>query len=339
MKFSKLFYKPKIKNNEFEYTEKEIIIDLIQKYIALANENGTTLDDYISIIALIKVLKNQYKNYQAELNQYLELFNEKGILNEYDTYSNITKKVFSENNYNLNITLAYDNLFNYFDGATNRFMNYLILFGLCGKPVTSKQKYIMSKIFQENASSFSKQRIYYNKLYQQDPFVMDSDSFINKNHEKEYIRFQNFQMYKDMALAYRREHKDKLFEENMLEASKYHYLANEDLCRYYINNKEFEKAKKCLEKIEIGEKEFAQKEKISYKNRYSKHLGPLVEYYNQRKNYPYIRKELLEMFNLDIKKFNELTKDIKDNIEYKNLTGYSEKIIDYLNMKTKQIDI
>ena len=184
-----------------ELTEREVLCDLIEKYINIANENNTTLNDYISIIALIKMLQVQYKEYAKDFQKYIDMFRENGILDEYQLYFKSTpKKIFIQNNFKPNPELAQNMLYEYFEGCTSRFMNYLILFGLCGKPITKKQRYIMAHIFEGNSNSFSKQTLYYTNLY------LENGVFVNLYNLTffEKIKHENsekYQMYKQLAEA------------------------------------------------------------------------------------------------------------------------------------------
>ncbi|MBQ8473144.1 MAG: zinc ribbon domain-containing protein [Bacilli bacterium] len=327
----------KIKKNNLinnNFSEKEILCDLIEKYIEIANTNDTTLDDYMSIISLIKMLQLQYKEYAGNLQEYIEMFRKNGILDEYQTYFKSTpKKIFMQNNFHPNPDLAENMLYGYFEGCTSRFMNYLILFGLCGKPITSQQKRIMATIFEGNSSSFSKQKIYYSKLYLDDGIIAEDDSFIDDIDKQNYINAQHYIRYRDIANGYAKEKNYKLYEFYMKEASKYNGGAYEDLCRFYITHKNFENARTVLDKFIKHQKDFSIKQKIPYKYRYENKIKPLEDYYNFKFKYPYIRKELLELFDIDIKRFNILVKDIKDNIEYKKNGNYSEKTIEYIKTK------
>ena len=290
----------KIKKNNLidnNFSEKEILCDLIEKYIEIANTNDTTLDDYMSIISLIKMLQLQYKEYAGDLQEYIEMFRKNGILDEYQIYFQSTpKRIFIQNKFHSNPELAYNMLYGYFDGCTSRFMNYLILFGLCGKPITKKQRNIMAHIFEGNSSLFNKQTLYYTKLYLDNGIFINSYnlSFLEKN---KYEQVEKYIMYKQLASAYMGE---KQYNNAILA---------------------YEKSIKYVKKTNLN------------KNRCIDEINERIEYAKFKISYPYIRKELLELFNIDIKRFNILVKDIKDNIEYKKNGSYSEKIIEYIKTK------
>lgn len=315
--------------------EKEILCDLIEKYIEIANINNTTLDDYISIISLIQMLQVQYKEYINDFQMYIREFDKNGIMHKYQTYfKNTAKQIFIENDWKPNVDLAYDMLYGFFDGCTNRFMHLLIIFGLCGKPTTQKQKYIMSSVFVANSSIFENQKIYYSKMYIDAGIYVNNNSiWIDKKQKKNYIKSQYCTTYKNIALAYRNKKDDKNFEKYMLKAEKYHDCANDELARFYIKNKNFQGAEECIKKIISGKKHQAKQEGYIYNLENDIYTKQLVEYYNFRVKYPYIRKELLEIFNIDIKTFNRLVESIKDDEEYKKNSNYSNKIIDYLKNK------
>ena len=144
---------------QIPYSEKEVLCNLIENYIIIANKNNTTLDDYISIIAFTKLLQIQYKEYAKDLQFYINKFEKQGILDEYQTYfKSVPKRIFIENHFQANMDLASEMLYGWFDGCTNRPMHYMIIFGLCGKPLTNKQKYIMAQIFEANWEIFSMQK-------------------------------------------------------------------------------------------------------------------------------------------------------------------------------------
>ena len=106
------------------------------------------------------------------------------------------------------------------------------------------------------------------------------------------------------------------------------------LIRYYINNNNFALAKHYLEKkIELKYYKF-EKDNLEYVLDNDPYTKQLVEYYKFKVKYPYIRKDLLKMFNIDIKTFNLLTKEINNDENYKKNRNYSNKIIDYLKEKT-----
>lgn len=318
-------------------SEKEILCDLIEKYIEIANMNNNTLDDYMSIIALIQMLQVQYKEYINDFQKYIKEFDRKGIMLEYQTYfKNTPKQIFIENKWHPNVDLAYDKLYGYFDGCTSRFMNYLILFGLCGKPTSKKQKYIMSSIFEGNSTIFENQKIYYSKMYLNDGIYINENSiWVDKEHKKNYINAHYYRTYKNIALAYRSKKDDKNFEKYMLKATKYVGGVNDELTRFYIKNKDFQNAEKCIKKIIDRKKQQARKDGDIYNLENDTYTKQLVDYYNFKVKYPYIRKELLEMFNIDTKTFNNITKEIQDNKEYKLNSCYSNKTIDYIQEKIK----
>lgn len=320
------------KKEKLEYTEKEILCDLIENYITVANQNDTTLDDYISIISLIKVLQNEYKEYNKYFQKYIEIFREKGILDEYRTYQKSKpKQIFIENNFKENTKLAEKMLYGWFDGCTSRPMHLMIIFGLCGNPTTKKQKYIMAQLFEANWSIFNKQKQYYTKLYLN--VGVNADGIWNSHKEKEdYINAQYYAKYKTLATS--SNNKDD-YEKYMLKAKEYKNVGNSDLARFYISNKQFDKAKDEIDLIILNKTKIAKEDGYVYELDKDTYTKQLVIYYKYKSKYPYLRKELLEMFNLDIKTFNKMTKDIKDNLDFKNNSGYSDKIIEFLKNKIK----
>lgn len=145
-------------------SEKEILCDCIEQYIEIANKNNNTLDDYISIIALIIQYKKQYPKYKKEFDYYIENFKQQGIYQEYiNNQTNITKIYF--NKYRTNPSFVEDNIFGYVKGCSSRFMFNLLLLGLIGNPKTAQQRYLLATIFERNSYSFYKQMIYYANLY------------------------------------------------------------------------------------------------------------------------------------------------------------------------------
>lgn len=317
-------FKKKEKIESFTVEEKDILCNLVEKYIEIATANDTTLDDYISIIALIIILQKQYPEYLKNLQYYIDLFDKKGILEEYEKNStNTPKKIFSENHFESNVDLAEKMLYSFFEGCTRRPIHFLIIIGLCGRPITPKQKYIMARIFEGNYYSFYQQKRYYSILSLNDPY--DNFNFSNKSDKILYENANNYSRNKEIAIAFQKEKNDKKYEEYMLKAEQYNVGANEDLFRFYMRNGELKKAKECLDKLEKKYKE--------NKDGYNYYIKPLVEFYNYKIKYPYLRKDILEKFNIDIKTFNEIIKPIKDNIEYKCKDGYSEKAIEYLTSK------
>jgi len=283
-------------------SEKEILCDLIKKYIEIANKNNTTIDDYMSIIALIKTLQIEYKEYAGDFQKYLDLFKKNGILDEYQSYfKSVPKQIFINNHFKKNIDLAYNMLYDFFEGCTSRFMHFLIIFGLCGKPITKKQKYIMAHLFEANSASFSKQTIYYTNLYLKSGLLISNNnySFLERMNTP---KMEQYRFYKLLSEA-------------------------------YIKEKDYLKAIDCLN-IAIKKVKSLYKTMLN-KKVIIKNLNERLAYVNFKIKYPYIRKELLEKFNIDIKTFNNITENIKDNIDYKLNGGYSEKIIEYLEEKLK----
>ena len=123
------------------------------------------------------------------------------------------------------------------------------------------------------------------------------------------------------------------YEKYMLKALSYTKKGDTDLARFYIREKRFDEAKGQIDKIIKDRKKFAKEDGYDYcleKDTYTKQL---VDFYELKVKYPYIRREIIEMFDIDVKTFNNLTKDIKDNIEYKKDSNYSQKIISYLKEK------
>ena len=149
---------------EIKYNEKEILCNVIDTYINIAKVNNNSLDDYISIIALIKMFQKQYKKYYNSFNKYIIMFKENGQYYKYiKSKSNLAKKYFKK--YGTNPRIAYNYLYSYIPESPSRFIHYLILIGLTGKPKTKFQYHILSTIYNANSVSFYKQRIYYNELY------------------------------------------------------------------------------------------------------------------------------------------------------------------------------
>lgn len=321
-----LFLKKKEKT---EFNEEEILCDLIENYIELANASKSTLDEYISIIALIKMIIPQYKKYYKRLNLYLNKFEENGIVNEYEKCkTNIAKNIFSENDFKPNIELADKRLYNFFDGCTDWGMHYLIIYGLCGKPITPKQRYIMAKLFQGNYYCFYKQKRYYSMLALKDKHY---NPITNNEEKKNWKNINDYQMNKEIAIAYRKEKNEGKYEEYLLKAKQCYDIGSDDLARFYITNKQFDKAKNEIDLIISRRERQAEEDGYMYNLDNDTYTKQLVDYYNQKKNYPYQRKDILEKFNIDIKTFNQIAKDIKDNSEYKNLQGYSEKAMIYFS--------
>ena len=284
---------------QMPYSEKEVLCNLIENYIVIANKNNTTLDDYISIIAFTKLLQIQYKEYAKNFQIYINRFEKQGILDEYQTYfKNIPKQIFIKNNFQKNVGLASEMLYGWFDGCTSRFIHFLIIFGLCGRPNTLKQKEIMFNLFEANSTSFSKQMIYYGTLYLNSK--KSKHEQFNRLEDKNYEYNTNYRICKNIAEAYIRE-------KNYNKALEYFEKAI-----YYLKKPKHPtlNVKSILEKINFR-----------------------INYTKTKQKYPYIRREIIEMFNIDVKTFNNLTKDIKDNLEYKKDSNYSQKIINYLKEK------
>jgi len=288
-------FKPKLHCN---YTEKEILCDLIEKYIEIANINDSTLDDYVSVISLIKMLQLQYKEYSNDFQKYIYKFEKKGILSEYQKYfKNVPKQIFEKNDWQPNIKLADDMLYGFFNGCTSRFMHFLIIFGLCGKPVTKKQKCIMAHLFETNSVAFSKQTIYYLNLYFKSGVISTNNPFVKKS---TLIKLEKKRFYKLLAEAYMREK---------------NYTTAIEFFEYTIQIVK-----------SIPNKNIKKDETI-------KELNLKIKYAKFKIKYPYVRKDLLNIFNIDIKTFNLITKDIKNNEEYKLNQGYSEKVLEYIKNK------
>lgn len=315
---------------QIPYSEKEVLCNLIENYIIIANKNNTTLDDYISIIAFTKLLQIQYKEYAKDLQFYINKFEKQGILDEYQTYfKSVPKRIFIENHFQANMDLASEMLYGWFDGCTNRPMHYMIIFGLCGKPLTNKQKYIMAQIFEANWEIFSMQKEYYTKLYLNSG-IYTNNYFLSKKDEEDYVKTQYYMKYKNLAKVSNNKND---YEKYMLKALSYTKKGDTDLARFYIREKRFDEAKGQIDKIIKDRKKFAKEDGYDYcleKDTYTKQL---VDFYELKVKYPYIRREIIEMFDIDVKTFNNLTKDIKDNIEYKKDSNYSQKIISYLKEK------
>lgn len=146
------------------YTEKEILIDCIENYIEIANINENTFDDYISIIALLYQLKKQYNEYNDIFDDYLNKFRQKGILDKYNKQKNNTAKKYFEK-FGTNPEKVKEVLFNFVDGANSRFLSYLIMIGMNGKPTTPLSRYNLAIIYSFNSSKFCKPAIYYISLY------------------------------------------------------------------------------------------------------------------------------------------------------------------------------
>lgn len=152
------------KSNSNSNEEIKILCNCVENYIEIANLNSNTLDDYFSIIALIKMFEHQYRNYSSHFKPYLDKFKDNGILDEYyKNKKNIAKKVFEK--YGTNTKKAREFLFKFVEGTNSRFISYLIMIGLCGPPTTPLARYVLATIYNHNSSLFNKQAIYYTQLY------------------------------------------------------------------------------------------------------------------------------------------------------------------------------
>ena len=193
--------KDQLKTNSFklqyefeEKTEEDIICSCIEKYIEIANINSNTLDDYISIVAFIYTLKKQYPQYSKSFDKYLNIFKDKGIIEQYNkSTDNIAKAYF--NSYENNVDKAEEIINGFIPNCSNRFFNFMIGIGICGKPSDAKRRHLLAQAYSWNSYLFASQSIYYTNLclkYDQ------LNSFYLKQNADNYCKIRKF----DIALDY-----------------------------------------------------------------------------------------------------------------------------------------
>ena len=209
-------------------TEKEILCDCIEKYIEMANNNHNTLDDYISIIALINQYKVQYPKYKKDFDYYIGLFKKQGIYEKYlKDEDNITKKYYEK--YKTNMIFVENNIFGFIDNCSSKFMFYLLLLGLIGKPKTPKQRYLLATIFERNSLCFYKQMIYYGNLYLNNRLYLDQIKLDirYKKEKKKLITMHKRRFYNMLGIGYERS-------KNFNQALKYYKLSNNKKAVLYL---------------------------------------------------------------------------------------------------------
>ena len=215
-------------NDISKYSEKEILCNIIEQYIEIANKNNNVLDDYISIIALINQYKKQYPKYKNDFDYYIRKFKEKGIYDEYiKNKSNIAKQFFDKNK--MNVDFVEEHIFGFIQQCSSRFMFYLLLLGLIGNPKTARQRYLLATIFERNSYCFYKEMIYYGNLYLNNILYLDKiKSDIRYKKEKKYLILMHKKaIYNMLGVGYE---KDKNFQQ----ALNYYKLANNKKAILYL---------------------------------------------------------------------------------------------------------
>lgn len=174
--------------------EKKLLCDTIEQYINIANVNNNMLDDYVSIIAFIIILKKQYPKYSKSFDYYLNMFNSKGFIKYYNNNTNnIAKKYFSL--YENNINKAEEIINGFIPNCSNRFINYMIGIGICGKPIDKKRKLLLAKAYSWNSYVFANQAIYYTDLSLNDN---KNDTWLLELNGYNYLKIKDY----DKALKY-----------------------------------------------------------------------------------------------------------------------------------------
>lgn len=228
MIFSFLKKKEEDINFECNYNEKFILCNCIENYIEIANKNSDKKDDYFSIIALIYMFRKQYPEYIEDLNVYLDKFHEGNILEDYYfNETNIAKKMFTK--YGTNPKKAREYLFGFVNGCNSRFMSYLVMIGLCGKPTTPLARFVLATIYNYNSSMFCKQAIYYTTLYLNNE-LCESEYKNDLRGEKKAKKYHLAFLYKDLGIAYER-NKDYEKALTLLEKANKDIKCNKDIER------------------------------------------------------------------------------------------------------------
>lgn len=182
-------------------SEKEILCNCIENYIELANTNGNIIDDYYSIISFIKTLQNQYNEYSNDFEKYLKIFKENGILDSYNLQNNnIAQKYFLK--YGINLQKSYELLTGFAEGCKSRYINFLIVIGLCGKPLSKESRKILAMAYSWNMYLFANQSIYYTELYLKDNPHDSNFLSMNADNYFKLKRYEESIYYLKLALKY-----------------------------------------------------------------------------------------------------------------------------------------
>lgn len=326
MNFSFLKRKEEIITFEYNYDEKFILCNCIENYIEIA-KNTNNKDDYFSVIALIYMFRKQYPEYIEDLNVYLDKFHEENILEDYYfNETNIAKKMFTK--YGTNPKKAREYLFGFVNGCNSRFMSYLVMIGLCGRPTTPLSRFVLATIYNYNSSIFCKQAIYYTNLYLNNK-LCESEYKKDLRGEKYAKNSHLIFLYKYLGTSYER---NKEYNNSL----KCYELSNslQDIMWLQIRNKKYKEANKTLNKLLISNKSSIYK-KIN--------LLSTKKYIHNCIKYPYIQKELREIINnyfksknitieFSQKDFNNLNKkyNITNNKKFCKNKKYSKKSIEYI---------
>ena len=144
-------------NLKIEYSEEEVIKSFISELINLAEKNGNTLNDYVSIISILYKMKVTYPKFNKVYDDFLQIINNKGYLKEY-------KRERKSNG----VYIALQTLSQFdtpsWDLIPDRYMWFSTCIALLGAPNNSKITFYLAKYYSWNLYCFAKPAIYYTKL-------------------------------------------------------------------------------------------------------------------------------------------------------------------------------
>lgn len=311
-------------SNDYNYSleEQRLLCDVIENYIEIANINNSTLDDYISIIAFLYILRKQYPCYSDSFDKYLSIFEEKGIVKKYfKSNSNIAKIYLTK--YEGNLKKADDIIHGFIPGCSNRFINFMIAIGICGKPTDNLRKQLLARAYSWNSYSFAKQAIYYTNLCLNDN-KYDTNLLIQN--AENYLKIKDY----DKALEYYKK---------ALNKSKFDYLYNRivnvykkqkkiddaiiflksEKAKYFLNKEMIRTINEELEALN-NEKIGIQKHDFNGYNRIEGFWGKFNNYKLKEKEYENLKLKYKNTFDNHIKRLDNISFIIHSGITEENVS-------------------
>lgn len=310
--------------------EKELLCDTIEKYIDIANKNNNTLDDYVSVIAFINTLKTQYPNYSKSFNYYLNKFETKGLIEYYNSNNkNIAKKYLAI--YKNDLSKAEEIINGFIPDCSNRFINFMIGIGICGKPNDKKRRLLLARAYSWNSYSFARQAIYYTNLSLNDN---KNDIWLLELNGENYLKIKDY----DKSLEYYKKALQKSNNSYLFRriVSIYKKKADLDGAITFLNSEKrkkifnrelYETIKKELNSLE-NEKIGIYKHDFSGYNAIESFWGKFDNYKKAEEKYKLLKTKYKSVFDEHIKRL--------DNISVIMTAGLSKENIDEFILNIKE---